>query len=157
MSISLKDEAIYTDTSLSCWIITFDSLGGAHRAVLSRLTRWLHCEAKDKKGVTFTMPDAQYREARVRGVPRGIPQLTAAQVPQQPNFSDCGLFLIHYAKQLLENQAEILQFIEVLPLKYRTSLCSRWRSEERLILEIMIKTSTMTIYDASGPPTGYRI
>ena len=35
------------------------------------------------------------------------------QVPQQPNFSDCGLYLIHYTKQLLNNQLEILRFIEV--------------------------------------------
>jgi Ulp1 family protease len=35
------------------------------------------------------------------------------QVPSQPNVSDCGLFLIHYARQLLERPDEMLAFIQV--------------------------------------------
>lgn len=34
-------------------------------------------------------------------------------MPSQPNFSDCGLFLIHYARQLLERPDEMLAFIQV--------------------------------------------
>jgi len=103
-------------TSTSCWILTFDSLGGAHRAVLNCLTRWLQYEARDKKGIVYDMPNAQYMEARVCALDSESSTLAHSrhlQVPQQPNFSDCGLYLIHYAKQLLEDQAEILEFIQV--------------------------------------------
>jgi len=49
----------------SCWIMTFDSLGGSHRGVSGCLSRWLQHEARDKKNVTYDMSDAHYMEARV--------------------------------------------------------------------------------------------
>jgi hypothetical protein len=37
------------------------------------------------------------------------------QVPLQTNFSDCGLFLVHYAYKLLNDPEGILKFVEVSP------------------------------------------
>lgn len=39
--------------------------------------------------------------------------LTLVQVPLQTNFSDCGLYLVHYATQMLKQPEEMLRFIEV--------------------------------------------
>ncbi|ORY27761.1 hypothetical protein BCR39DRAFT_218696 [Naematelia encephala] len=82
-----------------CWIMTFDSLGTAHKAAHTHIDRWLKFEARDKLGKEIdTLSDAQYWEATV---------------PQQPNFSDCGLYLVHYAKQMLDRPEEMLRFIQV--------------------------------------------
>ncbi|WVW78570.1 hypothetical protein I302_100526 [Kwoniella bestiolae CBS 10118] len=79
------------------WILTFDSLGGPHRAHGSQINMWLKYEAMDKKGVDYETTDAIYWEAKV---------------PQQGNFHDCGLYVVHYAKQLLENPEEVLEFVQ---------------------------------------------
>lgn len=52
------------------WIITFDSLGKAHKAVANTLARWLKSEAKDKKGVEIDVSDqhVSYTYAQVSGV-----------------------------------------------------------------------------------------
>ncbi|KAL7418613.1 hypothetical protein Q5752_007071 [Cryptotrichosporon argae] len=78
------------------YILTFDSLGGAHKPVYTVLNRWLHFEARAKKGVTHELRDAIYLEAKV---------------PQQTNFCDCGLFLVHYAKCLLADAERVLEFV----------------------------------------------
>ena len=66
VSISLHRFETSDSISVSCWILTFDSLGGSHKAVSSCLTRWLHHEAREKKGIVHDMPDSHYIEARVR-------------------------------------------------------------------------------------------
>ena len=39
------------------------------------------------------------------------------QVPQQPNFSDCGLYLIHFTEQLVNHPYEVLDTVRVsIPL-----------------------------------------
>ncbi|WWC59349.1 uncharacterized protein I303_101901 [Kwoniella dejecticola CBS 10117] len=79
------------------WIITFDSLGGPHKTVGTQLTAWLQYEAKDKMKVECDPSEVHYWEGKV---------------PQQDNFYDCGIFVVHYAKQLLQKPQEILKFIQ---------------------------------------------
>jgi sentrin-specific protease 6 len=69
-----------------CFILTFDSLGGPHKAVATHLQRWLQFEARDK------------------------------------NFSDCGLWLIHYVKNLLLHSEEIIRFVQVSAMEIDQSL-----------------------------------
>ncbi|WVR04556.1 hypothetical protein IAU60_001563 [Kwoniella sp. DSM 27419] len=83
-----------------CWILTFDSLGGPHKAVSTTLNAWLKAEARDKLNVDRPFRDAKYIEGRV---------------PQQPNFYDCGLYVVHYASQLLERPEEVLSFVQRHP------------------------------------------
>nr|XP_019008581.1 uncharacterized protein I206_06258 [Kwoniella pini CBS 10737]OCF47362.1 hypothetical protein I206_06258 [Kwoniella pini CBS 10737] len=90
-------DAEIADRSHRTWIITFDSLGGPHAAVGKHLNSWLRYEAKDKKGIDYKTSDAVYWEGRV---------------PQQPNFYDCGIYVVHYAKQFLQNPTKILQFVQ---------------------------------------------
>lgn len=85
---------------LTCrtWVITFDSMGGRHKAVATNLQKWLHFEALDKLGVNVDFDLVRYLEGKC---------------PQQPNFYDCGLYLIHFAKQLLLKSDEVLRFVGV--------------------------------------------
>jgi hypothetical protein len=81
------------------YIFTFDSMGGAHRAVSKRLNTWLVYEAYHRQGryveADFEMPLA-YKEVKV---------------PQQSNSWDCGVYLLHYAEVLLRNPGQVLPTI----------------------------------------------
>jgi len=82
--------------------MVFDSLGGTHKSVGTNLKRWLLFEARHKLQREVDLDNAIHIEAKV---------------PLQPNFSDCGVFLIHYVKMLLENQESVLSFVGVCLLK----------------------------------------
>lgn len=69
-------------------IITLDSFGGAHPDVVRNLKEYLRQEAVDK------------HDARADPMPAG---LTAKGIPLQPNFSDCGLYVIAYIEQFLKD------------------------------------------------------
>lgn len=88
-----------------------------HKAVHTTLSRWLKSEAQDKKGVEIDEKKIQYTHAQVsylhQLVVESIHLLTQRQVPLQTNFSDCGLYLVHYATQLLSQPEKVLRFIEV--------------------------------------------
>ncbi|OWZ43326.1 peptidase [Cryptococcus neoformans] len=96
------------------WIITFDSLGGAHRAVGTNLSRWLQYEAKNKLNIDYEPEDAQYWQGKV---------------PQQGNFYDCGLFVVHYAKQLLQRPEEVLSFVQRRPPPEWSPQVGEWRAD----------------------------
>ncbi|KAJ3789207.1 hypothetical protein GGU10DRAFT_305668 [Lentinula aff. detonsa] len=72
-------------------IFTLDSLGNKHPRVISTLSRYLQLEAQDKKQLHNT--------SKALGKP--LP------VPTQPNFCDCGVYLIHFA-QVFVQKAEYL-------------------------------------------------
>ena len=73
-------------------ILIFDSLQTGSRAkVAATLRDWLKCEYKTK------MPDGQTREFTKDNM-RGC----CPKVPQQPNFSDCGVFLLQYIESFFE-------------------------------------------------------
>ncbi|KZT28340.1 cysteine proteinase [Neolentinus lepideus HHB14362 ss-1] len=71
----------------STYIFTLDSLNAPHKQVINVLTRYLHWEAKDKKGLEETSTAV------------GI----QAHVPLQPNYCDCGLYLLHFAKTFMKD------------------------------------------------------
>ncbi|KIR57672.1 peptidase [Cryptococcus bacillisporus CA1873] len=96
------------------WIITFDSLGGAHRAVGTNLSRWLQYEAKNKLNIDYEPEDAQYWHGKV---------------PQQGNFYDCGLFVVHYAKQLLQRPKEVLSFVQRRQPPEWSPQAGHWRAD----------------------------
>lgn len=70
-------------------IITLDSLGSPHSATCRNLFRWLQNEAQAK--LRFSIPDT------------GPIGMTAKNLPQQPNFCDCGVFLLIYLEKFLED------------------------------------------------------
>lgn len=77
-------------------IITFDSLGAPHPPTIRILKHYLREEAIAKRS------GLEFDESRLKG-------LTAKQIPQQDNFSDCGLFLLGYMDKFLESPREFVE------------------------------------------------
>ena len=71
-------------------IITLDSLDQPHPATISALRAWLVEEAKAKRGGMAVDPK------EIRG-------MTAKGIPQQQNFSDCGVYLLGYLDKFVED------------------------------------------------------
>lgn len=96
----------FTDkyNSPRCYIITLDSLHSKHPGVIQNLKNYLISEAKDKghlpEGAHVPLNEAD-------GIFRGM----AAAVPQQPNMSDCGLYVLHFTEVFLQNAAELLPIL----------------------------------------------
>ncbi|KAL4918494.1 hypothetical protein BDW62DRAFT_200868 [Aspergillus aurantiobrunneus] len=70
-------------------VITFDSLNLSRSSTISTLREYLFAEAKSKRNV-------EINKALVKG-------MTAKEIPQQPNFSDCGLYLLAYVEKFIQD------------------------------------------------------
>ncbi|CBF74074.1 hypothetical protein AN8192.2 [Aspergillus nidulans FGSC A4] len=70
-------------------IITFDSLDLPRSGTISILREYLFAEAKSKRGIEID-------KSLVKG-------MTAKEIPHQPNFSDCGLYLLAYAEKFVQD------------------------------------------------------
>ncbi|KAH7920480.1 hypothetical protein BV22DRAFT_801106 [Leucogyrophana mollusca] len=92
-------EVGHSDSSVT-HIFTLDSLGAKHPQAIRILRNYLKMEAKDKKGIE---PE-NTREAAGR----------QALVPAQPNFCDCGVYLLHFAKTFMTD-----------PLRFYTTINSK--------------------------------
>ncbi|KAI8454411.1 hypothetical protein BY996DRAFT_2239148 [Phakopsora pachyrhizi] len=71
--------------------LTLDSLGNPHRPQSQLVIRYLINEAQDK--LNTNLPESILKSINVRKV----------NVPAQPNYCDCGLYLIHAFKRFFEN------------------------------------------------------
>ncbi|KAF9468622.1 hypothetical protein BDZ94DRAFT_683530 [Collybia nuda] len=67
------------------YIFTLDSLNSRHPQAIRQLARYLKLEAKDKRNISETSD----------------PCGKMAAVPVQPNFCDCGLYLVHFAQKFV--------------------------------------------------------
>ncbi|KAG5678957.1 hypothetical protein PVAND_008575 [Polypedilum vanderplanki] len=77
-------------------ILIFDSLGGTSRArVVATLRDYLSCEYKAKYP---NAPTRQYTKNNMFGC--------LVKVPQQQNFTDCGLFLLQYVEHFFSSPIE---------------------------------------------------
>lgn len=70
-------------------VITLDSLGGPHSSVVTALKIYLCKEIKHKKGLEVKIPGAFGTHAR--------------DIPCQPNFTDCGVYLLGYMQELMKD------------------------------------------------------
>lgn len=70
-------------------VITLDSLGGDHAATRRNLKDYLLREAEAKLNLKISIGDIQ--------------GCNAANIPEQNNFCDCGLFLLGYIQKFTEN------------------------------------------------------
>ncbi|EMD31406.1 hypothetical protein CERSUDRAFT_119788 [Gelatoporia subvermispora B] len=77
------------------YIFVFDSLGNRHPQAVKNLIGYLQMEAKDKKGLDETSP-AEGKQALV---------------PSQLNYSDCGVYLIHYVATFMSDPVWFSQII----------------------------------------------
>ncbi|XP_017863621.1 PREDICTED: sentrin-specific protease 6 isoform X3 [Drosophila arizonae] len=88
-------------------ILIFDSLAGASRSrVVATLRDYLTCEYKVKK------PDAQAHVFNKDNMPGHC-----VKVPQQNNFTDCGLYLLQYVEQFFKDPIKDYR----LPIKQLTN------------------------------------
>lgn len=85
-------------------VIALDSMGGEHTTEIRHIKQYFVKEAAERKGVTFTTRD--------------INGTTAKGIPTQTNASDCGIFLIAYVAEFMEN-----------PRKFVKKVCSREMDE----------------------------
>ena len=69
-------------------IITLDSLDAPHGATVRTLKTYLELEAKDKRD------DLDFEGSQLKGI-------TAKGIPQQENFTDCGLYLLGYMEKFV--------------------------------------------------------
>ncbi|KAF2629290.1 hypothetical protein BU25DRAFT_465433 [Macroventuria anomochaeta] len=67
-------------------IMILDSLSGAHSNATRALREWLQAEGLEKRGMTVEIDNKGH-----------YPK--SAQIPMQNNFSDCGLYVLGYAKK----------------------------------------------------------
>lgn len=75
-------------------IITLDSLGAKHSPTCTNLKEYLVAEIKSKRGINIPSP--------------GPIGMTATNIPQQDNYSDCGLFLLNYLDKFLQQPDEFI-------------------------------------------------
>ena len=78
-------------------IITFDSLGQPRGQTIKILKDYLREEAKAKRGMEFD-------ESQIKGI-------NAKRIPQQDNYSDCGVFLLGYVDTFLGLETDPRDFI----------------------------------------------
>ncbi|MCJ1330781.1 hypothetical protein MMC10_007468 [Thelotrema lepadinum] len=76
-------------------IITLDSLGFSHPPAIKALKQYLCEEASEKRGGMAIEPN------QIKG-------MTAKGIPQQSNFSDCGLYLLGYMDKFTTNPREFV-------------------------------------------------
>ncbi|TIB62917.1 hypothetical protein E3P78_02144 [Wallemia ichthyophaga] len=80
-----------------CYIYTLDSLSGTHRVVIDNLSRYLQMEAQGRKELPeeeFSMPDGK-----------------TPKVPKQPNWCDCGVYVIHYIDVFFKDTTKYLNLL----------------------------------------------
>ncbi|KAG0325246.1 hypothetical protein BGZ99_000901 [Dissophora globulifera] len=92
-SPTLSSERV--DPEAKPYIIILDSLGGQHPRVFTRLREYLQKELLARKGID--------RIINNKVLPGKV-----GKCPQQKNFSDCGLFLLHYAELFLRHPGPLL-------------------------------------------------
>lgn len=84
-------------------VISLDSLGGQHPAVSTAMKVYLQHEIEAKKGLHVEVPTSFGMSAR--------------NIPTQPNFTDCGVYLLGYMREFMKD-----------PDKFATNILQR---EER--------------------------
>ncbi|KAJ3717113.1 hypothetical protein C8R42DRAFT_587771 [Lentinula raphanica] len=105
-------------------IFTLDSLGSKHPRAVNILKQYLIAEAEDKKQLQNTNP--------ALGRTLSVSILPTNDVPTQPNYCDCGVYLIHFA-QVFVQRAEYFANISVSCLDHSIITLSKPRTtaEER--------------------------
>ncbi|KAK0739554.1 hypothetical protein B0T21DRAFT_409899 [Apiosordaria backusii] len=73
-------------------IILLDSLGSPHGLTVKHLRDYLVAEFQDKRGRILNPPDLPPRLG-----------MKAVNLPQQPNFTDCGVYLLGYMQEFVKN------------------------------------------------------
>lgn len=111
-------------------ILIFDSLGGTSRArVVATLRDYLTCEYKVK-----------YPSATLRQYTKSNMVGSLVKVPQQQNFTDCGLFLLQYVEQFFADPIKDFRIpIKSLVNWFHQDLVTRKREDIAILIKKLIK------------------
>ncbi|KAF7365017.1 hypothetical protein MVEN_00372800 [Mycena venus] len=90
-------EAEVEDGQPSTYVFILDSLGGRHTRVYNVLGSYLQFEARERKGLSLDMSRK--------------PIGKQAHVPHQPNFCDCGIYLLHLAQTFISDPEHYFNLI----------------------------------------------
>ena len=104
------------------YVMVLDSLGITHGPVKTALRDYLRLEARDKGHVR---PDVDLKRL-------GDPLHVDVRVPDQPNFSDCGIYLLHYFDRFFSDPVLFTEISLAARRNSRTEvpIHDAWRSEE---------------------------
>ncbi|KAN0062249.1 hypothetical protein ACQY0O_005430 [Thecaphora frezii] len=98
-------------------VITFDSLNMARRSLRKHMREYLYFEAQDKgKLQDPSMPLEKARQ----------PHYIKAIVPKQPNYADCGIYLLHYFDRFFSDPDA---FVELIATQAQSQETSRAKSK----------------------------
>ncbi|KAL7051210.1 hypothetical protein ACKWTF_004382 [Chironomus riparius] len=111
-------------------ILIFDSLGGTSRArVVATLRDYLTCEYKAKYP---NSPPRTYTKPNMLGC--------LVKVPQQQNFTDCGLFLLQYVEQFFKDPLKDFRIpIKTLSKWFHQDLVTRKREDVANLIKTLMK------------------
>ncbi|KAJ7157523.1 hypothetical protein C8R43DRAFT_883291, partial [Mycena crocata] len=91
------------------FVFILDSLGSRHPKVMQVLAQYLQAEALDKKGTPLEgSSKAVGRHAHV-----------SCSVPHQPNFCDCGIYLLHLAQTFFSDPSRYCNLITAVGVVFR--------------------------------------
>ncbi|KAH7914279.1 hypothetical protein BJ138DRAFT_1098802 [Hygrophoropsis aurantiaca] len=96
-------------------IFTLDSLGGRHPQAIKVLKHYLKMEAKDKKNLE---PDCTRAAAYKQ-----------ALVPTQPNYCDCGVYLLHFVETFMSNPTRFSNLIRSKKTSAHDERKAEWNEE----------------------------
>lgn len=112
-------------------ILIFDSLAGASRSrVVATLRDYLHCEHIAKEG-----SEKVFSKDTIKGA--------CPKVPQQSNFTDCGVYVLQYVESFFEDPIKDYTLpIKTLKTWFEEIVVTRKREEiSKLLIELMKKTT----------------
>jgi hypothetical protein len=76
-------------------IVILDSMGMTHSKAVSNIKQYIAAEGKDKRGMEIN--------------PTELSGINAKGIPQQKNFSDCGVYLCGYVDKFMQNPKAFAQ------------------------------------------------
>jgi sentrin-specific protease 7 len=112
-------------------IVILDSLGGTHGNATKALREWLKAEGSDKRGM-----DAELETKAVYA--------KSQHIPTQSNFSDCGLYVLGYAKRFFADPDDFKNRL----LKGEMSTETDWPDMDASKMRTDIRNVIIGLYDA---------
>ncbi|KAJ7505111.1 hypothetical protein B0H11DRAFT_1976828 [Mycena galericulata] len=91
------DDVLVVSDQPCTYVFTLDSLGTRHPKVVKVLGQYLKFEAREKRGIPWE--ESSHPVGKM------------AQVPHQPNFCDCGIYLLHLAQTFISRPKHYCELI----------------------------------------------
>ncbi|KAK7048538.1 hypothetical protein R3P38DRAFT_2606333 [Favolaschia claudopus] len=116
VEVEVEVEAETDHDQPSTYVFVLDSLGGRHTRVYNVLGTYLQLEAQEKKGIPLDM------SSRAVG--------KQALVPHQPNFCDCGIYLLHLAQTFMSDPERYRNLITKKQSRSSAERSTDWKQDE---------------------------